>query len=320
MAASPPDPDSPGPTLWFVGVNTGGSAILRIFPVWAAALGIRARLQGKDLPPGAPGETYRRLVLSLKSDPRALGALVTTHKIDLYHACTDLFDEVRPDALRLGETSCLVKAGGRLVADTKDVVSSGLALASFVPKDHWRRSRADILCLGAGGAARAIIWHLAHGGPGAGTPHRIVVTDVATDRLETARHLLEHDRDDVRIEWHHVLDARDSDALLAGLQPGSLVINATGLGKDRPGSPLSDAALFPPGGYAWELNYRGDLRFLHQALAQAAARGLTVEDGWTYFVHGWTRVVAEVFGIDIPSAGPVFERLSRLAREASGRA
>ena len=72
-------------------------------------------------------------------------------------------------------------------------------------------------------------------------------------------------------------------------------------------------ASFPNGGLAWELNYRGDLVFLRQARAAAARRKLTVEDGWTYFLHGWTRVIADVFDVDIPTSGPVFERLSELA-------
>lgn len=40
-------------------------------------------------------------------------------------------------------------------------------------------------------------------------------------------------------------------------------------------------------------------------------------DGWVYFIHGWTRVLAEVFAIDIPTAGPEFDRLSRIACEAT---
>ena len=100
------------------------------------------------------------------------------------------------------------------------------------------------------------------------------------------------------------------------LSPGSLVINATGLGKDAPGSPLTDAARFPERGIAWDLNYRGDLVFLDQARAQASRRALQVEDGWTYFLHGWTQVIAEVFHIDIPVRGPEFEALSEIAQVA----
>ena len=95
---------------------------------------------------------------------------------------------------------------------------------------------------------------------------------------------------------------------------GSLVINATGLGKDAPGSPLTGAAVFPERGLVWELNYRGDLVFLDQARAQEQARHLAVHDGWVYFLHGWTQVIGEVFHTEIPTSGPAFDRLSEIAR------
>ena len=85
-----------------------------------------------------------------------------------------------------------------------------------------------------------------------------------------------------------------ADELMAGLAPGSLVVNATGMGKDLPGCPLTEAALFPLRGVIWELNYRGDLEFLRLARSQQAERRLQVEDGWLYFLHGWTQVIAQV--------------------------
>jgi shikimate dehydrogenase len=99
--------------------------------------------------------------------------------------------------------------------------------------------------------------------------------------------------------------------LMAALPPGSMVINATGMGKDRPGSPVTDAGLFPEGGLAWELNYRGELGFLHQAERQAKGRRLRVEDGWVYFVYGWSEAIAEVFGVEL-TAG-LFEEMERAA-------
>ena len=97
------------------------------------------------------------------------------------------------------------------------------------------------------------------------------------------------------------------------LPPESLVVNATGAGKDTPGSPLTAAAVFPGQGIAWEFNYRGHLLFLDQARAQQKSRSLQIEDGWTYFIHGWTRVISDVFHREIPTRGPVFEELSRIA-------
>ena len=92
----------------------------------------------------------------------------------------------------------------------------------------------------------------------------------------------------------------DTDALLTSLPAHSLVVNATGMGKDRPGSPISADAQFPRNGIVWEFNYRGPLDFLQQARQQQSERQLHVEDGWRYFIHGWTQVIAEVFDIDMP--------------------
>ena len=92
-----------------------------------------------------------------------------------------------------------------------------------------------------------------------------------------------------------------------------MVVNATGLGKDAPGSPLTDSVSFPDNGYVWEFNYRGDLLFLEQARRQEKSRKLTIEDGWIYFIHGWTRVIAEVFQIDIPVNGPEFDTICEIA-------
>lgn len=38
---------------------------------------------------------------------------------------------------------------------------------------------------------------------------------------------------------------------------------------------------------------------MHQAEAQQQEKQLQIEDGWTYFIHGWTQVIAEVFHVDI---------------------
>ena len=89
--------------------------------------------------------------------------------------------------------------------------------------------------------------------------------------------------------------------------------NATGMGKDRPGSPLSDRVVFPRKAAVWEFNYRGSLEFLHQARAQQEVRELLVEDGWVYFLHGWAQVVAQVFDVELTPE--LFARLAARADE-----
>jgi shikimate dehydrogenase len=51
--------------------------------------------------------------------------------------------------------------------------------------------------------------------------------------------------------------------------------------------------------------------FLEQARRQQAARSLTVEDGWIYFLHGWSAVVAEVFDLELTDE--LFAELDRSA-------
>lgn len=309
--------------MYFVGVSTGGSSIMQIFPRWAEFLGFGdSVLRGVDLPIHADPAAYREVVSFLKKDPLSRGALVTTHKIDLFHASRDLFDAVDPLAALMGEASSLSKRGDdRLVAHAKDPISAGLTLDGFLPARHWENSLsadggAEAFAIGAGGATIAITWHLMQPARGANRPARITVSDTNPARLEEIRRVHREMNAGVPVDYLQISTAEENDAVLQELPPGSLVVNATGLGKDRPGSPLSDAVRFPERGIAWELNYRGELEFLRQAQAQRQTRSLQVEDGWTYFIHGWTRVIAEVFGTDVPTAGPVFERLSVLAAEA----
>jgi shikimate 5-dehydrogenase len=302
------------PTLYFIGVTTGKSSIMRVFPEWARFLGLGdCAIKGMDFVPHDRPERYREAVEFIKYDPRSLGALVTTHKIDLLKACRDQFDGLDEYATLMGETSCISKRDGRLLAHAKDPITSGLSLEAFLPARHWEQTGAEALVLGAGGSAIAITWYLLKREHGRNRPVRIVVANRSPGRLQEMREIHQRLGADVPVEYHHVPAPELSDELVRHLRPGSLVINATGLGKDAPGSPITDAAVFPQDGLVWEFNYRGDLVFLRQARAQEPSRHLRIEDGWIYFIHGWTRVIAEVFHVDIPVQGPRFDELSRMA-------
>jgi len=296
----------------FVGVTTGSSAIMRVFPLWADHLGLgEVVMSGHDLPIHAERGRYRALVERLKADPLEAGGLVTTHKLDLFAACSDLFDWVDPYAELLGETSCLSKRDGLFRAHAKDPVSSGRSLDEFVPFGHWRETGAEALLFGAGGSDLAITIHLLRGRPADDRPSRIVVVNRSPGRLESMRAVHERMGADVEIRYVENAEPRENDRLLAAAPPGSLVVNGTGMGKDTPGSPITGDGVFPERALAWELNYRGELDFLRQARAQESRRGLVVEDGWRYFIHGWTTVIEEVFDVRID--GALLDELSELA-------
>ena len=301
------------PTIYFIGVTTGGSSIMKVFPRWAQALGLKdAVIKGMDFPLHAPAEDYREAVSFIRSDPLSLGALVTTHKIDLFDACGDLFGYVDPYANKLGGVSSISKLDGRLCAHAKDPISSGLALEHFVPPNYWRDYGGDVMLIGAGGSSLAMSLYFSQEKWGENTPGHIILANRSLPRLESAQRILEGIHPGIRFEFVHNPTPADNDRTLASLKPHSLVVNATGLGKDAPGSPLTDAAIFPADSLVWEINYRGELDFLHQAERQREARRLTIEDGWEYFIHGWTQVIAEVF--HIPIEGETLARLSALAR------
>ncbi len=305
------------PTMYFIGVTTGSSSIMKVFPRWAEHLGIDARMEGFDFPQHDAPEKYREVVDFIKNDPLSKGALVTTHKIDLLTASRDLFDRLDPYAGTLGEISSISKRGGALCGHAKDPLTSGLALERIVPDGYWRTTGADLLLLGAGGSCLALSMYLKEKKDrGGDVPARIVVNNRSQPRLDEMRHIHQRIGMNIPVEYNLCPAPEQNDAHVATLRPGSMVVNGTGLGKDGPGSPLTDAVVFPENGQVWEFNYRGDLVFLDQARKQEKAKNLHVVDGWDYFIYGWTRVVAEVFDRDIPTDGPGFDAISRIAAEA----
>ncbi len=115
--------------MYFIGVTTGKSSIMRVFPEWMKVLGrTDVVIEGMDLKIHADPEDYRAAVAQIKYDPNSLGALVTTHKIDLYNAARDMFEYLDPFARICGEVSSISKLGGRLKGHAKDPFSAGASM------------------------------------------------------------------------------------------------------------------------------------------------------------------------------------------------
>ena len=177
-----------------------------------------------------------------------------------------------------------------------------------------------MLCIGAGGSAIALMLAmrldiagtLAAGQPvlRTGPAARGHLTIVGRDQgsLDDVRAV--QSRCGIPGDGVSFLLAPDQDAAARGAgsaPPDTVIINATGLGKTGPGSPLPDGAAFPPGAVAWDFNYRGPLTFL----GQARHAGVATEDGWDYFVAGWSAALAAITGQDLTP-----DLLSRAARSA----
>jgi shikimate 5-dehydrogenase len=284
------------PLVLFVGISTAGSLAHAVFNDWSMVLGQPWVLRGLDLPADTPAPVYRRLLTAMRDNPRVRGAVVTAHKLRLYRACSDLLTERDRVVELTGEINTLV-TDGSTIAYANDAHS----LTVVVGSPAGRR----VVCLGAGGAATALLFALhldVRGGlPRPDPPDRLVFADIdpgALDALSTVA-----DRIGARPELVRL--SGPADHLVAD---ATLVVNATGLGKDRPGSPLTDHAPWTPAMVAWDLNYRGDLTFLRQA----AAHGTPTEDGWEYFVAGWAGALTAIAGV--PFSPDALSALSAAAR------
>lgn len=284
--------------MYFVGVSTAASSIQRIFPRWVRLAGVAdAVLSSLDIAVGAPPQAYRDAAARMKDDPDCRGALVTTHKVSLYRHAGDLFAAFEDDARLLGEVSCVVCRSGRLQGQAIDTLTAELSLQALL---QGERFAGEALILGAGGAglALAVVLRRHH------RPARVILTDVSSGRLREIAGLVDAERVAISTPSDH-------DRLIESLSPGSLIVNASGVGKDRPGSPVTEGVRFPPRAIAWDFNYRGDLKLLDYA-RQA---GVQAVDGWEYFLHGWSQIMARVLEFELTPE--LFERMRAAA--ATGR-
>lgn len=287
----------------FIGVSTANSSIMKIFPSWSKTLGLDAVINGIDIPIDASKNEYVSAITQMVNDPDCHGALVTTHKLALYKNAKSLFTEFDDFANVCGEVSC-VKISKKVVSGfAKDPISAGLAINDFLPNDFFD-SQNEVILIGDGGAATAIAWFLSGISQ---PPVKIHVIGRDMSRLQHLLRVVSSRSTKVEIS----LSSPDIFNKIALLDKQLFIINATGMGKDLPGSPWPDGLLFPRNSYLWELNYRGSLEFYHQGKSQEKERNLTVVDGWRYFIYGWTQVISEVFDVVIDQ-----ETLKKLETQA----
>ena len=287
----------------FIGVSTANSSIMKIFPSWSKTLGLDAVINGIDIPIDASKNEYVSAITQMVKDPDCHGALVTTHKLALYKNAKSLFAEFDDFANVCGEVSC-VKISKKVVSGfAKDPISAGLAINDFLPNNFFD-SQNEVILIGDGGAATAIAWFLSGISQ---PPVKIHVIGRDMSRLQHLLSVVSSRSTKVEIS----LSSPDIFNKIALLDKQLFIINATGMGKDLPGSPWPDGLLFPRNSYLWELNYRGSLEFYHQGKSQEKERNLTVVDGWRYFIYGWTQVISEVFDVVIDQ-----ETLKKLETQA----
>jgi len=301
-----------GKSFYFIGITTTKSSIMKLFGLWMEELGFgEIKIYPCDLKIHDYPQNYRQAVARIKYDEGCYGALVTTHKMDLYAAAKEMFGYFDPYAVLLDEISCISKNRGRLEGHAKDPLTSGASYDSFITRGYYKNTGAHVLIFGAGGSSIATILHLINKKDKSDRPEKIIVINRSQPRLTHLEEVLKKVKTSIRIETICSSDPIFNDNVMESLPENSIVINATGMGKDIPGSPLTNNGLFPKNGWAWEFNYRGELDFMHQAEKQQKSRGVKIEDGWIYFINGWAQVIFQALHIEMTPE--IFGKLEKIA-------
>jgi shikimate dehydrogenase len=295
-----------GPSLvLFLGISTAGSLAHRTFPGWSQLFCPGAVMRGADLPADASPAGFRDLVAAMTANPRVLGAVVTSHKLRLFRACQDLVDYAEP-LVALTQEIAGINTRDRVRAFARDAQSLDIILDGI--GGQAGQGPRPVLCIGAGGAAIALMLAMRLDIAGtlaaqrpvirAGRATRGPLTIVGRDQESLDNVRAVRDRCGIPAGGAGLLLAPGQDAVarhVGSAAPRTVVINATGLGKIQPGSPMPDEAPFPPESVAWDFNYRGPLTFL----GQARRAGVATEDGWDYFVAGWSAALAAITGQEL---------------------
>jgi shikimate dehydrogenase len=289
----------------FLGVNTSHSSAHALFGTWCRLIDVEGRLVGVDIPIGASKEAYQHFLETYLHRENVVGGLVTSHKAALFQHCRSCFSHFTPDAESLEEVGAIFRHGGAWAADAPDIRASTIVTLKLLSTPQWQSGAKRVAIFGAGGAGLALSVAIASLGE---RPSEIFLTEQRSDRESTVHRILRQMNVANSIE---VLPAKRNQGLLDSSPSGTLFVNATGLGKDAPGSPVLSFSKIAEKSLVWDFNYRGDLLFLKQAYEEAEAKNLVVEDGWHYFFCGWAHVMCNVF--DRTCTPSVIERFAHAA-------
>lgn len=295
------------PNVYFLGIRTAGSAAHKAFPVWTDAMGWDATLVGVDIPRDSACATYHDFLAMMKADRLCVGTQVTAHKVRVHDCLAAELAECDPDVQLLGEVGAIATTGRGFAGFSPDMLALGAELSAMLAGQKGRFAMTELVILGGGGAGRAIA--LAGARLGNGRVSKITLTERSAEvRAELAGKVKEIAALNRDIDFD-IQDGEANNEVVERSAPGSLIVNATGVGKDAAGSPISVNVRFPPGAVAWDLNYRGDLGFLRCATAQSGSREVMALDGWNYFVRNWFECLMRLAG-QVPSTSR-FERFCR---------
>ena len=242
--------------------------------------------------------------------PTCVGGLVTSHKASLFRYGRSCFAEVSRIAEALEEISTIYKRKNcsGLFGEALDTVSIvPVAEEVTVRNVHWMAGSKEVVILGGGGAGIALVYALCNIPT---RPRQISVVERNEERVNFLRKVVA-DATLFTVEGIKIIRWADADNVLREAGERPLIVNATGMGKDVPGSPVKDVHNIPFGSTLWDFNYRGELDFLKNAQQLASQERLLLVDGWDYFISGWMHAMCRIFHVRCsPDIAEAFEEVA----------
>lgn len=184
------------------------------------------------------------------------------HKLDIM----SVLDEIDPSAQAIGAVNTIVNDDGRLIGYNTD----GIGYVRSLKEEAERELEGKrIVVIGAGGAARGIIFALANE-----MPDRITIANRSVERAKALADSL-HGKAEIR--------AISMEGLQSACTEADIVINTTSVGMfpNTDETPI-DASWLRPGAVASDLIYNPlKTRFLHEA----ERRGCRIHGGLGMFIY-----------------------------------
>lgn len=222
---------------------------------WLKSLGIAGSYQKIDVPPADIAAFFARL----RENGYVGGNVTIPHKEAAFRAA----DEIDEAAELIGAVNTLWLEDGRLKGANTDAPGFSANLDQYAP--GWNDAD-TALVLGAGGAARAILFALKQAGIG---EIRLV-----NRTIERARELADRFGPGISVHGWDAVDELAADS--------TLVVNTSALGMNGEGGLPLDVARLPASALVTDIVYTP----LHTPLLRAAAdRGLRIVDGLGMLLH-----------------------------------
>lgn len=273
-------------------MNTGKTKNLGVMG-WPIAYSLSPAMQQAAIEKAGIDYSYIALPVEPEALPQAVAGLKALNfrgwNVTIPHktAIMPLLDEIDEDAAVIGAVNTVLNEDGRLKGYNTDV----MGFLSPLQEKGVKLQGAKVLILGAGGAARAVLWALLRAGASA--------VFLVVRSAEKGEALAQSFRDKTRAEL--AVCTFDSEDYRNALAEAELMVNTTPLGMTPKveAAPPVDWSLVRPGAFVYDIIYTpAETRFLREA----REHGCTTQNGEAMLAGQGAAALAIWTGIE-PDAG-----------------